>query len=135
MRLSKKVTKKYFVPDDPDKAWIKIRHLKVNEVRKIESKANDMFFQSDSKGDSETRINFDPYIRSKLFAHESLEDWGNMLDVMGKPLLFKAMNIDKAAEFIIVVDGKELDFYAWIDDCRNNLTDEVAAESIKSKEN
>ena len=135
MRLTKKVTKKFMVPNEPDKAWVLIKNLKINEVKKIESQANEMYFSADSKGEGSTRINFDPYTRSRLFAHACIEDWGGMNSTMGKPMPFNAQNLDKAAEFVVEIDGEEFDFYGWIDKCREELAAEVEEEKEKATKN
>jgi hypothetical protein len=135
MQLSKKVTKVFNIPDDPDGAWVKIKHLKINEVKKVESKASDMFYTADDKGEGSTRINFDPYTRSRMFAHEALTDWGGFVDTMGKPLKFNTTNIDKAAEFIVTVNEEEFDFYGWIEKCRETLTSEVEVGTEEAEEN
>ncbi len=134
-RLRKRVTKTFNIPDDPDGAWIKIKFLKINEVKKIESQANDMYFQSDAKGEGNTRINFDPYTRSRLFAHACLLDWGGMNDTMGKAMKFSSVNIEKAAEFEVKVDDETFDFYGWVDKCRDELDVEVKAETEVAEEN
>ncbi len=135
MKLTKKITKRFEVPGDEDGAWVIIRFLKANEVRRIESQANDMFFESDAKGEGSTRINFDPYTRSKLFAHAAVESWGGMFSTTGKPLKLNAVNMDKAAEFTMLVNGDKVDFFAWIDQCREELSVEVEGETEKAEEN
>ena len=94
-----------------------------------------MFFTSDSKGESGTRINFDPYTRSRLFAHATLTNWGGFNGTMGKPMKFNIMNIDKAAELEVKVDGEEFDFYGWVEKCREELSVEVEAENKSAEEN
>jgi hypothetical protein len=94
MRLSKRVKKKFYVPNDPDGAWVEIKHLKINEVKKIEAKANEITYSSKrGDDDGETKIALNPYTRVKMFAHAALTDWGNMFDVMGKPLSFNEVNV------------------------------------------
>lgn len=139
MRLTKKVVKKFYIPNDSDGAWVNIRHLKINEVKKIQGKVNNMSFTSDLQGNGETKLDLNPYSVSTMMAHACLEDWGGMKDAMGRELKFESANIDKAGEFIVLVeeDGKEVefDFYSWIDKCRNELAEEVKAELVVAEEN
>jgi len=116
-----------------------LRHLKINEVKKIQGKANNMSFTADMQGNGETKLDMNPYTVSTMMAHECLVGWGGMKDAMGRDLVFDTVNLDKAAELIILVDvdGKdvEFDFYSWLDKCRNDLADEVKDETKDAEEN
>ena len=136
MRLTKRIKKKFYIPNDPDGGWVEIKYLKINEVKRIEGKVNEISYSA-KKGedDGETKISLNPYTRVTAFAHASLTDWGNMYDVMGKPMSFNEINIKKAAEFKIEVDGETFDFYSWIDKCREELNEEVEVETKEAEEN
>lgn len=140
MRIQKRVKETFKVPNDPDDGWVEIKHLKINEVKKIESAVNEMSY---STGGSVSAVNMkmNPYQRNRELAIACLVGWGNMFDVLGKPMPFNKKNIDSAAEFEIHVlndkDGTtdELDFFEWVDKCRNELSDRVKAEQVRAEEN
>ena len=140
MRLTKVVKETFYVPNDPDKGFIIIKHLKIDEVKKITSDVADMFYETDAvTGKTVSRLNPNSYQLTKAMAHASLVSWGNMKDLMGNEMPFLSVNIDAAAEFeiSITVDEKEviLDFYGWIDKCRKELTDTVKQQEALAKEN
>lgn len=135
MKLTKDIFRKFYVPGDPDGSWVELVHLKINQVKKLEAKANDMAFLGDGQGEGEVRVGFDPYNRSVLFAHASLHDWGGMNDVMGAPMEFNKANITKAAEFVVTIDGEDFDFYGWIDKCRIEFDADVRKELKAAEEN
>jgi hypothetical protein len=136
MRLTKRIKKKFYIPDDPDDGWVELKHLKMNEVKKIEAKVNEITYSSKrGEDDGETKIALNPYTRVRQFAIAALTDWGNMFDVMGKPMSLNEVNINKAAEFEITVDGEKFDFFSWIDKCRDDLAAEVDVETEKAEEN
>lgn len=135
MQLKTRVTKQFYVPGDPDKSWIKIKHLKINEVKEIEAKVNDTKMTRDATGEMGVSVKFSSYQRVKLFAHACLVDWGGFKGQTGKPLKFSDANISDAAEFEITVDDKTFAFYEWVDECRTTLFDEVTEESDKATKN
>jgi hypothetical protein len=135
MRLTKRIKKKFYIPGDTDGGWVEIKHLKMNEIKRIEAKANEITYSSKDGNDGVTKIALNPYTRSRLFAHAALTNWGNMFDVMGKPLSFNELNIAKAAEFEVSIEDEVFDFYSWVEMCRKELFDEVEAEKKVAEEN
>ena len=139
MQLTKQIKEKFDIPNDPDHAWVEIKHLKINEVKSISAKANSMSFSADENGSSHTRVDFDPYISSKMLAHASILNWGGMKDMFGKPLECDRKGIEKAGEFVVTIEieGKqvEFDFYGWIGKCRQELADTAKQEMEVAKEN
>jgi len=135
MRLTARKTKRYDVPNDPDEGFIVIRHLSKGEVRKVESKVNQLYYQTNGSGEGDTRIDFDPYTRSRLFAREAITKWGSMYDLKGRDMKLTAANLDKASVFTMLVNGEKVDFYEWVDDCRKDLDEEVEAETKEAEEN
>ena len=139
MRLTKRIFGDYDIPNDPDGASIRIKHLKANEVKKINSKVSETYYETNDAGDTVARVRVDQYTLLKAMAHAALVDWSGFKNDMGKELEFIPANVVKSAEFevLVKVDGKDLvyDFYGWIDKCRNELSKQVADEKKVAEEN
>ncbi len=135
MRLTARVQQRYEVPSDPDNGYIVLRHLSKGEIRKVESTVNQLSYQADETGAGGTRIDFDPYTRSRLFAKEAIVEWGNMFDLKGRAMKLTQANLDKASVFTMIVDGEEVDFYEWVDGCREDLRSQVEVEVEVAEEN
>ncbi len=139
MQLTKRVTEEFFIPNDPDGASITLKHLKINEVKAIEAKANSMSFSADENGEGTTRIDFDPYTRSRMMAHAAIIGWGGFKDTLGRDLKFSRANVDKAGEFVVTIDidkkKVDFDFYGWVERCRAELAKTVSDEEEVSSEN
>lgn len=133
MRLSKKITKRFNIPNDPDKGWVELKHLRPNQEQEVTSDLNDVSYQPGSTHSLSVKMN--PYVRKKKLAHESIISWGNIFDTLGVPLEYTGINLDKAAEFIIYVEDEEFSFYDWIEQCRESLSAEVKKDMQAALEN
>ncbi len=123
MRLSKRITEKYFIPGDPDKGWVDIKYLRTNEVQEALADLNDVTYDPTNVDSVSVKMN--PYLRMKRMAHASVVGWGNMFDSEGKPLEFSVEDINQVAEFEIYIDDVKFGFYAWVDNCRTDLNEIV----------
>jgi len=130
MRLTKEVTKRFEVPNDPDGGYIILRHIKSNVLAEIIDRT------------SSTRVENGEVVgvisgleRKKEIAKEGLTGWGNFEDESGRPLKFTPANIAKAAEFSIVTEDGKTSFFDWIDTCLADLADEVEEEQKAATEN
>ena len=133
-RITKPIERKFFLPDDPDKAWVMIKHLSPGEVQDIFDK---VFTQEISykkvkeKDPNETKAKdkFEPEFSQKtdkgldreLTLTSSVTGWGNFYGVDGKKAECTPGNI---MEFSREMDG----FIDFIGECREDL-----AESIKKE--
>ena len=130
MRLTSKKTKRFDQPNDKDGAYINIEHLKKNVVDAIKSKTTETKLVN---GDIE--VTLDGHAQKTELATACLVGWGGFFDESGKELKFTPLNVAKSAEFVIVTDEERKDFYSWIDECREELADEVEKESEKATVN
>ena len=139
MRLALRSRDTFYVPNDPDKGSIDIKHLKINEIRDIESKINQLSLTTSENGDLVRKMDVNPYPLAKRLAIESLEGWSNMKDELGKDMNFNDVNLEAAAEYVIMVevDGKEVehDFFSWVNICRDTLSKRVKQEQKDALEN
>ena len=135
MRISKRESRVFHVPNDPDKGWVKIKHLKINETKKIEETVNNLTYGTD-----DLSVEMKPYERVSRFAYECLTDWGNFFDVLGKPIPFDKKMIETVAEFEIITvneDGKEeiTSLFEWIDECRETFAEQIRADKKAAVKN
>lgn len=137
MRITKRHAEVFYVPNDPDKSWVKIKHLKINEVKRIEEKVNNMTYGAD-----DLSVEMNPYERVSQFSRACLVDWGNFYDVLGKPIAFDKKMLETVAEFEIQTDPEEgeeegniISLYEWIDECRIKLTKQVKEAKAESAKN
>jgi hypothetical protein len=135
MRLKQRNTKEIAVPGDEDGAWIKIRALTINEIRRIDSKVNDIRMTVGENEESQTSVSFSPYDRTKMLAISCLVDWFGLFDAMDKEIPFKKINFDKVAAFEIEVNGEYIDFYSWVDSERVKFENELRAKKDKASKN
>jgi len=126
-RLTGKKTKKVFLPDDPDEAWVEIKYLKPGTRNLIDSLSNDIS-ASGQEGVMETTINFNPVKKRRLFYEEAIEAWGGFMDKKGtqlKPTMKNIMFFDKELG----------NFYTWLQEEMEDFIQEVEAEAEEEKGN
>lgn len=106
MRLVEEKNKTVYVPDDADGAYIEIRNLSLEVTESIDSK----FYVINENG-----LELSDYIaRDNALARASLVGWGNFFDVNGKQLKFTPKNIEKASALSLLMDGKKVRFFEWV---------------------
>jgi hypothetical protein len=134
MRLTQRNIKEISIPNDPDGAWVKIKALTVNELKKIDSKANEIMMAADDGGVS-TTVKFDPYTRTKLVVAECLVDWFGLYDEFDNEIPFSKTNIEKIASFEIEVNGTYIDFFTWVDNERVKFEAELREKKEAASKN
>jgi hypothetical protein len=136
MKLKTKVTRTFFVPGDPDKACVDIEYLTPAKIREIDAKANELSYTANPDGDGQTQLIFNPFLRSKLIAHACVKSWVGFEDTMGNPLKLSKKNLDLAADYEIETeDGEVIDFFAWVNQCQEELREEVQAREEEAEKN
>lgn len=142
MRLTKKITEKFPIPNDPDHGWIEIAHLKGNKIDEALKGVENVTQHVGSM----PVITYDPYGKVKALAVACIIGWGNIFDELGRPLDFDKESFDRAAEFEISVTipaiaedqepvVKKMGLYTWIDRCRVELAAKVLKEEEAAKGN
>ena len=117
MKLSAERTKKIEVPGDPDKGFVVIRMLSLEETSQIEGKHMII---------SEKGISINNYSeRDSAYAIACIKDWGNLFDVDNTPIKFNAINMNKVANFAIIIDGETVRFFEWVKRELTKFTEEV----------
>jgi hypothetical protein len=136
MKLRRKITKQFDVPFDEDGAWVKIRNLTLNEIKKVDSKVNKIKMVANiDSGEGETSVSFDPYARLKLLAKLCIVDWFGFEDEFGKDIPFSKKNIDVLENVDIETEDGFIDFFSWIDKCRAQVDEEFRTEEEKAAKN
>jgi hypothetical protein len=123
MRLTLERTKTVEVPNDPDKGFIKIKLLSMEELAEIEAKSSETGITSDG----EAKMVIKPYERANKVAEACLIDWGNFYDELGKPIPFSYKKISKVAQYVIRGE-KDVRFLEWVDDMHQEFMKEVQGE-------
>jgi hypothetical protein len=134
MRLTQRNIKEISIPNDSDGAWVKVKALTVNELKKIDSKANEIMMAPDDDGVS-TTVKFDPYTRTKLVVSECLVDWFGLYDEFDNEIPFSKTNIEKIASFEIEVNGTYIDFFTWVDNERVKFEVELREKKEAASKN
>lgn len=141
MRLSKKITLVFPIPNDPDKGEVTIIHLLPGKVEDIQEtmKAFETVMKK-GEGDKlepELRQNSDLGDRRYLFVVEAIESWKNIKDEDGKdlPCTEEAkIAVARAAE-VKNEKGERVTFVAWVNECRSKLAEKVVADREAAEKN
>jgi len=129
MRLIAAKTKRVEIPNDPDKGFVTIRNLSLEEVARIDAK----YFEI-----SESGVNMKNYAdREADFVRACLTGWGNLFDESGRELKFNPKNVEKASAFAVDVgdDDGYTRFFAWINKERDTFAEEVEAKEQVAEKN
>jgi len=131
MRISKAVERWFPVPEDPDGARVKIRHLRPGEIQDIidEVMVQEIEYQEPEDGGTGR-----PIIRQKNNRRKDREKtmqaavvgWEKFYGRDGKALKCNADNILKAVREI---DG----FVEFVATCRDQLSEDIVAETTAQK--
>jgi len=133
-RITKAVERKFFLPNDPDKAWVMIKNLSPGEIADISEKVNIqtmIFKKSKNKDPNQTKAKdvFEPELSSKpnpsldreLTFTKAITGWGNWELEDGKKAAFTPENI--------MLFSREFDgFNEFIAESRETLIKEIKKE-------
>jgi len=130
MRISKTTDRKFFVPEDPDKAWITIRQLLPGEIQDIFDQVfiQKIDYEKGKKGKMEPK--FSQKTNKKLDRELTLQTvitgWGEFYDLDGQKMKCTHENIIKASRKI---DG----FNEFFNECRETMANDIAKEKEDQK--
>lgn len=141
MRLSKKITGVFPIPNDPDKGEVTIVHLMPGEVEDIQEamKAFETVMRRGENGnmEPEMRQNTDLGDKRYLFVVKAVSDWKNIKDADGKPMPCTEetkIEVARAAE-IEKENGEVVGFGVWINECRAELAKKVRGDKEVAAKN
>ena len=138
-KLTKRVQETFYIPNDPDEGFVIIRHLKANEVKRINSEISVTSYETVGEGKTVAKVTVDQYQLLKAMAIAAVVGWGNIKSDMDQPLEFNQENLKLAAEIEVEteVENKPVtfDFFSWIDKCRSDLIKQVKDGKKAAKEN
>lgn len=141
MRLCKPITGKFLVPNDPDGAYVIIRHMPPGEVEDTNEDIRlfDVEMVRQADGSMEQKIKQNPKVGDKryLFAQRSITGWEGFADVEGKPIPCIPEGILQVCrEFQIEdEDGEIIAFAVWINRCREELAKKAKADREAAEKN
>ena len=103
-RITKSIERKFFLPNDPDKAWVMIKHLSPGEITDISEKVNISEYnlkKSKDKDPNQTKDVFEPEISMKtnpaldrkLTFKAAITGWGNWYGLDNKKADFTPKNV------------------------------------------
>ena len=135
MRIQKTNERWFDVPNDPDKARLKIKHLSPGETQDIFDKVfvQDIKYKKVKKGkDQVFEPEFSQKTDKKLDREMTLKmtvvDWQNFFDQDGKDLKFSAENVVRASREI---EG----FNLLVTELREQLAKDIAEEKEQQLKN
>jgi len=128
MRISKEVVRKFMVPKDKDKAWVKIKHLTEKELERLSLSVTnqEIVYGEDKKQKSVQSMNLGDI--SNAFYHATIIDWGGFFDDDGKEIKCIPKNIDT---FLDRAEG----FKDFIVGCKQKLEDDIEKEKRGQEKN
>lgn len=128
-RLTKKITKRVNLPDDPDKAWVEIRYLKKGVRDRIESSATTYKGQlNEESGEVGTVITYNMSKKTRTFLEEVLIAWDNFYNPQDDKI---KCTVDNALKYDDEVGG----FVDWLKEESDKFNEEVDKEKEPAEEN
>jgi hypothetical protein len=137
-QLSAKVERQFSIPGDPDKASLKIRHLKPGEIQRIESDTTEWLGKSSGDGGTfSTELKFNPTAQLRALRVASVVGWKGFRGLSDEPLECNRANLGLYLdEDPVLGEGEEAQpLSAWIDKFRKTLSDELVAQEEEETKN
>jgi len=132
MRISKIDERKFFVPNDPDGAWVKIKHLLPGETSDIFDQVftQNIDYEKGKKGKMEPKFSqkTDKKLDRELTLKSVISGWGEFFDRKDQKMKCTPENIVRASREI---DG----FNEFINECRETLAKDIKEEQADQKKN
>jgi len=145
MRLSKRKTFVFPVPNDPDKGEVTLRHILPGEVEDIQEEIGAfetiMKTGEDGKLAPELRQNGSLGDKRYLFQQKAIESWKNIKDADGQDIPCTPENIVlvcREAEIVVTRGGgvkETITFAAWVTECRADAAKQVKSAREASEKN
>jgi len=132
MRISKVIERWFDVPDDPDKARLKIKHMQPGETQDIFDQVFEqkIDYKKGKKGKLEPTFsqNTNKKLDRKLTLTTAVVGWENMFGLDGKKLKFTPENVILASQKI---DG----FTELVNEFRETLAKDIKGEKEEQRKN
>ena len=132
MRIHKKSTGWFPIPNDPDKGEIEIAHLTPGEIDDLQEEINafEMVYRPDETGAlaPEMRANKIKGDKRYLILCRALKSWKNFFDAEGKPMVCNDENK-------IAVARADTEFGRFVNECRIKLAEDVKERKEKAGKN
>jgi|GEM_PF-896239 hypothetical protein len=132
MRISKTRERKFFVPEDPDKAWIKIKHLLPGESQDIFDQVfvQKIDYEKGKKGKMEPKFSQETNKRldRELTMQTCITGWGEFYDRKDQKMKCTPENIVRASREI---DG----FNEFVNECRETMAADIKQEKEDQRKN
>lgn len=135
-KLTAKIERSFKIPNDPDKAEIKIKHLKSGEVQKIESEYTDWTGRAAGDDTFTTELKFNPTMQTRALRAASVVGWKGFRGFDDEVLECNRKNVNLYLdEDPVLGEGDEAKkFSEWVDFFRKTLSDEmVVVKEVASK--
>ncbi|MFA5347453.1 MAG: hypothetical protein WC294_04910 [Methanoregula sp.] len=130
MRLTLDKIKRVEVPGDEDGGFVNIKVLSLEDLAAIEAKSSDMAFTENGG----VTVSINSYNRANLVARKCLTGWGNFFNEKGEELKFPK-DIGRAARYSITINGKEIRFLEWVEQCHTQHREEIKEEMAVASKN
>ena len=132
MRISKVDERKFFVPNDPDKAWVKIKHLLPGETLDIFDQVftQKIDYEKGKKGKMEPKFSqkTDKKLDRELTISTVVVGWENIFDRAGKKLKYTPENV--------ILASREINgFTELVNELREQLSNDIKAEREEQRKN
>jgi len=130
MRISKVTTRKFFVPDDPDKAWVEIKQPLPGETQDIFDKVfvQKIEYKKGKKGKMEPKFSqeTDKKLDREMTLKTVITGWGEFYDRDGEKMECTPENIIKASRKI---EG----FNEFVNESRETMAEDLKTEKENQK--
>jgi hypothetical protein len=141
MRLSKKITAVFPIPNDPDKGEVTLVYLTPGEVEDLQEEmgAFDTVMRRGEGGTLEPEMRQNPKLGDKryLLTCAAVESWRNIKDAEGRALPCNEetkLMVARSAE-ITKENGEVVGFPTWINECRAGLAKIVRKDKEAAEKN
>lgn len=135
-RLTAITERRFKIPGDPDKAELKIKHLKTGEIQRIESDTTEWLGKNVGEKFS-TELKFNPTAQMRALRVAAVTDWKGFFGIDGEALECTTANINKYLDEdpLLGAGDDAKPFSEWIDQFRKTLADEMTAKEEKVEKN
>lgn len=132
-KLTSVITRTFPIPGDPDKAELKIKHLKPGEIQKIESEFTDWVGKANGEDSFTTELKFNPTLQQRAVRAASVVGWRGFRGFDDEVIECNRKNINLYLDEDPVLGDGDKTFSMWIDTFRKALTDEIVGEDEAAK--
>ena len=136
-KLTAKIERNFKIPNDPDKAELKIKHLKPGEIQRIEAEYTNWTGKASKDESFTTELNFDPTMQARALRIASVVGWKGFRGLDDEVLECTRKNVGLYLDDDPILgdgdDAKKLS--EWIDYYRKLLADEMKVVEEEAPKN